>query len=187
MSVMSTGELRSACAVNSPPKPEPMMTTRGRPLAEPFAAGTGAGDVVMMFPSSHLGRVPLLLGRSDPGHSRRCPPTRAFRAVPLVTMDVAYVFVPGLGLDERSSGARPSGRGADDRPAPAVRCRPGPEMAADGGARAAPVRAADPRPVVAHRTASAPRGRLVELVGAAHMTPQTHPQEVAALLRSLYD
>src|SRR3954471_15973444 len=105
MSVMSTGALRSGCAVNSPPKPEPMMTTRGRPLAEPFAAGTGAGDVVMMFPSSHLGRVPLLLGRSDPGHSRRYPPTRAFRAVPLVTMDVAYVFVPGLGLDERSSGA----------------------------------------------------------------------------------
>ncbi len=28
----------------------------------------------------------------------------------------------------------------------------------------------------------APRGRLVELPGAAHMTPQTHPAEVAALL-----
>ena len=32
-----------------------------------------------------------------------------------------------------------------------------------------------------------PRGRLVELVGVAHMTPQTDPKEVAALLRSLYD
>ena len=30
--------------------------------------------------------------------------------------------------------------------------------------------------------AAAPRGRLVELPGAAHMTPQTHPAEVAALL-----
>ncbi|SDE72872.1 Pimeloyl-ACP methyl ester carboxylesterase [Blastococcus fimeti] len=29
---------------------------------------------------------------------------------------------------------------------------------------------------------AAPRGRLVELAGAAHMTPQTHPAEVAALL-----
>jgi hypothetical protein len=33
----------------------------------------------------------------------------------------------------------------------------------------------------------APRPGLVELVGAAHMTPQTHPKEVAALLHSLYD
>lgn len=31
--------------------------------------------------------------------------------------------------------------------------------------------------------AAAPRGRLVELPGAAHMTPQTHPAEVADLLR----
>ena len=30
--------------------------------------------------------------------------------------------------------------------------------------------------------AAAPRGRLVELPGAAHMTPQTHPAEIAALL-----
>lgn len=30
---------------------------------------------------------------------------------------------------------------------------------------------------------AAPRGRLVELPGAAHMTPHTHPGEVAALLR----
>jgi len=30
--------------------------------------------------------------------------------------------------------------------------------------------------------AAAPRGRLVELPGAAHMTPQTHPAEVAALV-----
>jgi pimeloyl-ACP methyl ester carboxylesterase len=31
---------------------------------------------------------------------------------------------------------------------------------------------------------AAPRGRLVELPGGAHMTPQTHPAEVAALLRA---
>src|SRR3954452_11293167 len=72
MIVTSTGALRSDCAANSPPKPEPMMTTRGRPLDESFAAGTCAGDVVMMFPSSHLVGSRLLLDRSDPGHSR-CP------------------------------------------------------------------------------------------------------------------
>ena len=33
--------------------------------------------------------------------------------------------------------------------------------------------------------AAAPRGRLVELPGAAHLIPQTHPDEVAAILRSL--
>lgn len=33
--------------------------------------------------------------------------------------------------------------------------------------------------------AAAPDGRLVELPGAAHMTPQTHPDEVAELIRSL--
>jgi pimeloyl-ACP methyl ester carboxylesterase len=33
--------------------------------------------------------------------------------------------------------------------------------------------------------AAAPRGRLVELPGAAHMTPQSHPAEVADVLRSL--
>jgi pimeloyl-ACP methyl ester carboxylesterase len=32
--------------------------------------------------------------------------------------------------------------------------------------------------------AAAPRGRLVELPHAAHMTPQTHPDEVATLLRA---
>jgi pimeloyl-ACP methyl ester carboxylesterase len=32
---------------------------------------------------------------------------------------------------------------------------------------------------------AAPEGRLVELPGAAHMTPQTHPAEVAAVLRPL--
>jgi pimeloyl-ACP methyl ester carboxylesterase len=32
---------------------------------------------------------------------------------------------------------------------------------------------------------AAPEGRLVEIPGAAHMTPQTHPAAVAALLRSL--
>lgn len=36
-----------------------------------------------------------------------------------------------------------------------------------------------------HLAACAPQGRLVELRGAAHMTPHTHPEEVAALLREL--
>jgi pimeloyl-ACP methyl ester carboxylesterase len=36
----------------------------------------------------------------------------------------------------------------------------------------------------AHLAAAAPRGHLVEIPGAAHMTPLTHPDEVAALLRS---
>jgi pimeloyl-ACP methyl ester carboxylesterase len=31
---------------------------------------------------------------------------------------------------------------------------------------------------------AAPRGRLVEIPGAAHMTPQSHPEEVAAVIRS---
>jgi pimeloyl-ACP methyl ester carboxylesterase len=31
--------------------------------------------------------------------------------------------------------------------------------------------------------AAAPHGRLVELPGAAHLTPMTHPGEVAALVR----
>ncbi|MFL6097933.1 MAG: alpha/beta fold hydrolase [Blastococcus sp.] len=44
-----------------------------------------------------------------------------------------------------------------------------------------------PQDRAARVAASAPRGRLVELVGAAHMTPQPHPKEVAALLHSLYD
>jgi pimeloyl-ACP methyl ester carboxylesterase len=34
----------------------------------------------------------------------------------------------------------------------------------------------------AHLAATAPDGRLVELPGAAHLTPQTHPGEVAAVL-----
>lgn len=33
--------------------------------------------------------------------------------------------------------------------------------------------------------AAAPAGRLVEIPGAAHMTPQTHPDEVAAILREV--
>jgi pimeloyl-ACP methyl ester carboxylesterase len=33
--------------------------------------------------------------------------------------------------------------------------------------------------------AAAPRGRLVEIPGAAHMTVQTHPAAVAAVLRSV--
>ena len=34
-------------------------------------------------------------------------------------------------------------------------------------------------------TAAAPRGQLVELPGAAHMTVQTHPAQIAAVLRSV--
>jgi pimeloyl-ACP methyl ester carboxylesterase len=36
----------------------------------------------------------------------------------------------------------------------------------------------------ARLVAAAPRGRLVEIPGAAHMTPQTHPDAVAELLRA---
>ncbi len=39
-----------------------------------------------------------------------------------------------------------------------------------------------PRGWAARLAAAAPQGRLVELAGAAHMTPQTHPREVGALL-----
>ena len=42
-----------------------------------------------------------------------------------------------------------------------------------------------PRDWAVQLAASAPRGRLVELPGAAHMTPQTHPDDVAALVTSL--
>jgi pimeloyl-ACP methyl ester carboxylesterase len=42
-----------------------------------------------------------------------------------------------------------------------------------------------PRDWAAHLAGCAPRGRLVELPGAAHMTPQTHPDEVGALIRDL--
>jgi pimeloyl-ACP methyl ester carboxylesterase len=40
-----------------------------------------------------------------------------------------------------------------------------------------------PRDWAAHLVACAPHGRLVELPGAAHMTPHTHPDDVAALVR----
>jgi pimeloyl-ACP methyl ester carboxylesterase len=40
-----------------------------------------------------------------------------------------------------------------------------------------------PRDWAAALAAAAPRGRLVELPGAAHMTVQTHPDDVAAILR----
>lgn len=33
--------------------------------------------------------------------------------------------------------------------------------------------------------ATAPRGRLVEIPGAAHMTPQTHPEAIAEVVRSV--
>jgi pimeloyl-ACP methyl ester carboxylesterase len=39
-----------------------------------------------------------------------------------------------------------------------------------------------PHDRAAHLTAAAPRGRLVELSGAAHMTPQTHSAAVADVL-----
>jgi pimeloyl-ACP methyl ester carboxylesterase len=42
-----------------------------------------------------------------------------------------------------------------------------------------------PRDWAAHLARCAPQGRLVELPRAAHMTPQTHPAEVAVLLRDL--
>ena len=42
-----------------------------------------------------------------------------------------------------------------------------------------------PRDWAASLAGCAPRGRLVELPGAAHMTPHTHPDEVAGLVRSM--
>jgi pimeloyl-ACP methyl ester carboxylesterase len=39
-----------------------------------------------------------------------------------------------------------------------------------------------PHDWAAHVAAAAPHGRLVEVPGAAHMTPQTHPREIAPLL-----
>ena len=42
-----------------------------------------------------------------------------------------------------------------------------------------------PHDWAAHLAACAPRGRLVELPGAAHMTPHTRPEAVAALVRAL--
>jgi pimeloyl-ACP methyl ester carboxylesterase len=42
-----------------------------------------------------------------------------------------------------------------------------------------------PHDWAAQLAAVAPHGRLIELPGAAHLTPQTHPDEIAAVLRSL--
>jgi pimeloyl-ACP methyl ester carboxylesterase len=42
-----------------------------------------------------------------------------------------------------------------------------------------------PHDWAAHLAGCAPRGRLVELPRAAHMTPQTHPADVAAVVREL--
>jgi pimeloyl-ACP methyl ester carboxylesterase len=42
-----------------------------------------------------------------------------------------------------------------------------------------------PHDWAAHLVRCAPRGRLVELPGAAHMTPQTHPDDVAELVGEL--
>jgi pimeloyl-ACP methyl ester carboxylesterase len=39
-----------------------------------------------------------------------------------------------------------------------------------------------PHDWAAHVAAAAPHGQLVEVPGAAHMTPQTHPREIAPLL-----
>jgi pimeloyl-ACP methyl ester carboxylesterase len=41
-----------------------------------------------------------------------------------------------------------------------------------------------PHDWAARLAAAAPQGRLVELPGAAHMTPQSHPDEVASVLRA---
>ena len=41
-----------------------------------------------------------------------------------------------------------------------------------------------PHDWAARLAAAAPRGRLVELPGAAHMTVQTHPDDVADILRA---
>jgi pimeloyl-ACP methyl ester carboxylesterase len=43
-----------------------------------------------------------------------------------------------------------------------------------------------PHDWAAHLAATAPRGRLVEIPGAAHLTPQTHPDEVAAILEDYW-
>jgi pimeloyl-ACP methyl ester carboxylesterase len=80
---------------------------------------------------------------------------------------VGFVLVPGLGLDERSS------RRLRGRLAATVVPLPGMGLAA-------------PLPPLEVLAASAaPGGRLVELPGAAHMTPQTHPDAVASVMRSL--
>jgi pimeloyl-ACP methyl ester carboxylesterase len=42
-----------------------------------------------------------------------------------------------------------------------------------------------PRDWARHLAGCAPRGRLVEVPGAAHMTPQTHPDDVGALIQDL--
>jgi pimeloyl-ACP methyl ester carboxylesterase len=42
-----------------------------------------------------------------------------------------------------------------------------------------------PHDWAAHLAGCAPRGRLTEIPGAAHMTPQTHPDAVAALIEEL--
>jgi pimeloyl-ACP methyl ester carboxylesterase len=42
-----------------------------------------------------------------------------------------------------------------------------------------------PHDWAARVAAAAPHGQLIELPGAAHMTPQTHPQEVAVIVQSL--
>jgi pimeloyl-ACP methyl ester carboxylesterase len=42
-----------------------------------------------------------------------------------------------------------------------------------------------PQDWAAHLAGCAPRGRLVELPGAAHMTPHSHPDEVAGLVLGL--
>ena len=104
--VTSTGALRSAWAANRPPKPEPMMTTRGRPPAE-SNAGTRAGDVVMMTSSPTSGAaVPGAVERSGTQSARSGagsrPARRPGRPVGVPASPVRIVLVPGLGLDERS-------------------------------------------------------------------------------------
>src|SRR3712207_1526919 len=69
MTVRSTGARLSALAANRPPKPEPTMTTRGRPDGE-APMGSATGDVVMMNQVSQFGVVQMRMRRGDPGH---CP------------------------------------------------------------------------------------------------------------------
>ena len=73
------------------------MTTRGRPLEESLAAGTRAGDVVMMIPSSHLaGPASCWAGAiQDTVVSQRLPGSARYPA----DLDVAHVLVPvGAGV-----------------------------------------------------------------------------------------
>src|SRR5512133_1814956 len=87
---MSTSDLRSRWAANRPPKPEPMMTTRGRPVCDGLA-GVRAGEVVMMIDPStsapggpedpgaiEVTLCPVRRRRAARAGHRRTPPCRLF-------------------------------------------------------------------------------------------------------------